>query len=52
MTTSAEGEAALRGGEREERMPVGLTRILLCQKMKKIHPVDSAGKMDGEDLKQ
>jgi hypothetical protein len=31
-----------RGGKREETMPVGLARILLGQKMKKIHAVDSA----------
>jgi hypothetical protein len=30
-----------RGGEREETTPVGLTRILLERKMKKIHAVDS-----------
>jgi hypothetical protein len=30
------------GGEMEEMMLVGLTRILLGQKMKKIHTVDSA----------
>jgi hypothetical protein len=40
MTMSAEGEAALRGGERTS---VGLTRILLCQKMEKVHVVNSAG---------
>jgi hypothetical protein len=40
---SAEGEAALRGGERGERTSVGLTRILLCQKMEKVYVVNSAG---------
>jgi hypothetical protein len=30
------------GGEREETTPVGMTRILLCRKMKKTHAVDSA----------
>jgi hypothetical protein len=29
------------GGEMEETMPVGLTRILLDKKIKKIHTVDS-----------
>jgi hypothetical protein len=32
-------------------MPVGLTRILLSQKMKKNHVVDSVATNDGEDLK-
>jgi predicted rRNA methylase YqxC with S4 and FtsJ domains len=33
-------------------MSVGLTQILLSRKMKKIYAVDSAAKMDGEDLKK
>jgi hypothetical protein len=32
-----------RGGEREETTLAGLTGILLDQKMKKIHVIDSAG---------
>jgi hypothetical protein len=32
-----------QGGEREETTPVGLPRILLSQKMNKIHAVDSVG---------
>jgi hypothetical protein len=39
---STGGEAALRR-EKEEMMSVGLTRILLDQKIKKIHIVDSIG---------
>jgi hypothetical protein len=31
-----------RGGERKETAPVGQTQILLDQKMKKIHALDSA----------
>jgi hypothetical protein len=32
-----------QGGKREETMLVGVTQILLGQKIKKIHRVDSAG---------
>jgi hypothetical protein len=32
--------------------PVGLTRILLDQKIKKIHGLIELLQMDGEDLKQ
>jgi hypothetical protein len=39
---SARGEVA-PGGEREDTTPVGLTQILLGQKIKKINAVDSAG---------
>jgi hypothetical protein len=42
MTTSARGEAAPRR-KREETTLVGLKRILLAQKMKKIDAVDSTG---------
>jgi hypothetical protein len=35
-------ESQHQGGEREETTPVGLTRILLSQKIKKIHTVDLA----------
>jgi hypothetical protein len=38
-------------GKRDETTPVGQTRILLGQKMKKIRTVDSGLQMDGEDLK-
>jgi hypothetical protein len=40
VTTSTEGEATPEG-EREETIAVGLTRILLGQKIKKTHVVDS-----------
>jgi hypothetical protein len=40
VTTSARGNVA-PGKGKEETTPVGLTRILLGQKMKKIHAVDS-----------
>jgi hypothetical protein len=40
--SSIGGEVAPVRGEREEIMLVGLTRILLSQKIKKIHTVDSA----------
>jgi hypothetical protein len=33
-------------------MPVGLMRILLSQKMKKIHVVDLVASNDSEDLNQ
>jgi hypothetical protein len=36
----------------KEMVAVGLTQILLGQKMKKICVVDSVVPMDGEDLKQ
>jgi hypothetical protein len=42
VTTSAGGEEAPER-EREETTSVGLTRILLGRKMKKIYAVDSAG---------
>jgi hypothetical protein len=35
-------ERRYRGGETEQMMSVGLTRILLTRKIKKIHAVDSA----------
>jgi hypothetical protein len=41
-----------RGGKREETMPVGLMRILLSQKVKKIHVVDLVASNDSEDLNQ
>jgi hypothetical protein len=41
VTMSVGGEATL-GREREETMPVELTRILLGRKMKKLHAIDSA----------
>jgi hypothetical protein len=40
-----------RGGESEETTPVGLTWILLDQKLKKIHAIDSVDTMDDENLK-
>jgi hypothetical protein len=42
VMTLARGEAA-PGRKKEETTLVGLTRILLDQKMKKIHMIDSAG---------
>jgi hypothetical protein len=42
VTTSVGGEVAL-GGEMEEKTIFGLTRILLDQKIKKIHAIDSGG---------
>jgi hypothetical protein len=41
VTTLVRGEAT-RGGEREETINIGLTRILLDRKIKKIHVVNSA----------
>jgi hypothetical protein len=38
--------------EREETTPVGLMQILLDQKMKKIHAVDSVAIIGHEDLEQ
>jgi hypothetical protein len=40
MVTLVGGEATLGRGN-EETMPIGLMRILLGQKMKKIHVIDS-----------
>jgi hypothetical protein len=42
MTTSAGGDVTL-GMRMEETMPVGLTRILLDRKIKKMHAVDLVG---------
>jgi hypothetical protein len=43
VTTSARGNVA-PGKGKEETTSVGLTRILLDQKIKKIHTVDSVAK--------
>jgi hypothetical protein len=42
VTTSIGGKVSPGRGKREDNV-VGLTRILLDQKIKKIHAVDSAG---------
>jgi hypothetical protein len=41
-TAQPHGDVDRRRGEREETTSVGVTRILLGQKIKKIHVVDSA----------